>query len=41
MRKLITLATVVVVRTLGASPAWDDAHLIAQAACAPDGVAPV
>ena len=39
MRRLIVLAVVVVLLALGATPALADVHLIAQAGCAPDGVA--
>lgn len=39
MRRKIVLITVLVLLALGANPAWADVHLIAQAGCAPDGVA--
>jgi len=39
VRRKIVLITVLVLLALGANPAWADVHLIAQAGCAPDGVA--
>jgi hypothetical protein len=39
MRRNVVLITILVLLALGATPAWADVHLIAQAGCAPDGVA--
>ena len=39
MRRRIVLLVILILFALGATPAWADVHLIAQAGCAPDGVA--
>lgn len=38
MRKKAVILVTMIAMVLGASPAWADVHLIAQAGCAPDGV---
>lgn len=38
MRKRIVIVATMALLAVGASPAWADVHLIAQAGCAPDGV---